>query len=98
MDSSLASKLGLQPDGSKRVAFTTADNKDTTSLGTVTTKVVLGELPVELNCHVVKTLAYPVIIGYSDLSSLKAIIDTAANTVSFPIMVPSSYLVNTTRT
>ncbi|KAG1393732.1 hypothetical protein G6F58_012257 [Rhizopus delemar] len=76
IDSRLAADLGLVPDSDRSVSFTTADNRNTASLGTVSVRAILGELPVDLRCHVIENLSYPVIIGYSDLTALKAIIDT----------------------
>ncbi|KAG1538756.1 hypothetical protein G6F49_012512 [Rhizopus delemar] len=84
IDSRLVAQLGLEPDKKASVNFTTADNRNTSSLGTVNVNAVLGELPVYLRCHVIENLSYPIIIGYSDLATLKAIIDTANNTISFP--------------
>ncbi|KAG2190855.1 hypothetical protein INT47_006713, partial [Mucor saturninus] len=84
IQASLVEKLGLTIDTSKSVAFTTANNQSTSSVGTVNVQGRLGEIPINITCHVVRNLAHLVIIGYKDMRALKAIIDTDADSVTFP--------------
>ncbi|KAG1468800.1 hypothetical protein G6F56_003628 [Rhizopus delemar] len=87
----LVSDLGLSVDPSKKLTFTTAAGAEATTLGVTMVLILLGEIPLHLECHVVDNLAHPIIIGYNDLQANKAIIDTGAGTIYFPgIPGPSS--------
>lgn len=81
---SVATKLGLVPDTNGASSFTNADNHTTTSEGTVLLKAMLGDITCDLSCHVVTNLSHQLILGYSHLKSLGAVIDTTCNEVRLP--------------
>lgn len=84
IQASLVERLGLTIDTSKSVAFTTTNNQPTSSVCTVNVQGRLGEIPINITCHVVRNLAHSVIIGYKDMRALKAILDTDADSDTFP--------------
>ncbi|KAI7895283.1 uncharacterized protein EV154DRAFT_574121 [Mucor mucedo] len=80
----IASGLGLQYDTSKAAAFTTADNKNVSSLGVTYVKAMLGNTRVSLACHVAPNLAHEVIFGYPNLKRHKILIDTNTDEIRLP--------------
>ncbi|KAG0736172.1 hypothetical protein G6F33_011893 [Rhizopus arrhizus] len=82
--SEVATALNLVIDSSQKLTFTTATGEDASTLGCAAVSVRLGEVSLNLNCHVVDRLAHPLIIGFNDLKTHKAVIDTATGSVKFP--------------
>ncbi|KAG1135992.1 hypothetical protein G6F37_012398 [Rhizopus arrhizus] len=82
--SEIATALNLVIDSSQKLTFTTATGEDASTLGCAAVLVRLGEVSLNLNCHVVDRLAHPLIIGFNDLKTHKATIDTATGSVKFP--------------
>ncbi|OBZ80363.1 hypothetical protein A0J61_11588, partial [Choanephora cucurbitarum] len=80
---SVANKLGLNPDSSKSAAFTIANSGHASSRGTVSIPTMLGSINTVITYHVVDSLSHPVILGYPQLKRLGAVIHTNTNTIHF---------------
>ncbi|OBZ81128.1 hypothetical protein A0J61_10823 [Choanephora cucurbitarum] len=80
----LAEQLKLPLDKSQKLCFTTATGVDAWTHGTTDVQVMLNGTLVNLHCHVVEDLAYPIIAGVKGLKANKAFVDFATYSIKFP--------------